>query len=436
MLDTKQQEMLLSLWVADAKLFTKTLPIIQPEYFDPQFRKAITFVKVYHSKYNGIPSGDIIESETKTKLKKVKALLGDEVKYTQDQIETFCRQSALRNIILEQSASLIMEEQYDQLEHLVRAAISIKVDSNIGISFFENPEARQGATENSVRYSTGYPELDKRMDGGPARGEMMLVLAISGGGKSVSILNFGLNMLKERGLDGSFLNALYVSLELSEEMIDKRAQMVVSGKSSLELARHPELAAAALNGISDQCGEMVIKKVRLGSTANDLRALIKEVEIQKGWIPDIIVLDYLDKMYPIQKVSTENIGTRDKFITEEFYDLLGEYNMIGLTASQLTKGAAEVEVYNQSHQAGGAEKIRSSDWTLAIHLTDAMRAAGQIGFQFLKTRSSGGVGSIVNIGWDAKSLRITNMAQKGGFDRPQREVASSKVSLDDLLGLT
>ena len=243
-------------------------------------------------------------------------------------------------------------------------------------------------------------------------------------------------MLKERGLDGSFLNALYVSLELSEEMIDKRAQMVVSGKSSLELARHPELAAAALNGIFDQCGEMVIKKVRLGSTANDLRALIKEVEIQKGWIPDIIVLDYLDKMYPIQKVSTENIGTRDKFITEEFYDLLGEYNMIGLTASQLTKGAAEVEVYNQSHQAGGAEKIRSSDWTLAIHLTDAMRAAGQIGFQFLKTRSSGGVGSIVNIGWDAKSLRITNMAQKGGFDRPQREVASSKVSLDDLLGLT
>lgn len=437
MLDTKQQEMLISLWVADAKLFTKTLPILQPEYFDPQFRKAITFIKEYHDKYNGIPSGDIIESETKTKLKKVKALLGDEVKYTQDQIETFCRQSALRNIILEQSPNLIMTEQYDQLEHLVRNAISIKVDSNIGISFFDNPEARQGATENAVRYSTGYPDIDKRMDGGIARGEMMLVLAISGGGKSVSILNIGLNMLKERGLNGKFLNALYVSLELSEEMIDKRAQMIVSGKSSLELSRHPDIAAAALNGLAGQCGEMVIKKVRLGSTANDLRALIKEIEIQKGWIPDIIILDYLDKMYPIQKVSTENIGTRDKFITEEFYDLLGEYSMIGLTASQLTKGAADVEVYTQSHQAGGAEKIRSSDWTLAIHLTDAMRAAGQIGFQFLKTRSSGGVGSIVNIGWDAKSLRITNGNQKGAYGQTQRAAApSNKTSLDDLLGMT
>jgi hypothetical protein len=124
------------------------------------------------------------------------------------------------------------------------------------------------------------------------------------------------------------------------------------------------------------------------------------------------MLDYLDKCYPIQVVSTENIGTRDKFITEEFIDLLVEYDMIGLTASQLTKGAANVEVYDQSHQAGGAEKIRSSDWCLAIHLTDAMRAAGQIGFQFLKTRSSDGVGSIVNLGWKPKSLKIFNPREK------------------------
>ena len=436
MLDTKQQEMLISLWVADARLFTKTLPIIQPEYFDPEFRKAIAFIKDYHEKYNGIPSVDIIESDTKTKLKKIKALLGDEIKYTQDQIETFCRQSALRNIILEQSPTLIMSEQYDQLEHLVRSAISIKVDSNIGISFLEDIESRQEVQENAIRYSLGYPEIDKKMDGGVARGEMLLVLAISGGGKSVSILNFALNMMKQRGLNGKFLNCLYVSLELNEPMIDKRAQMIVSRKSSVELGRHPELGQAAVNGLVGVSGEMVIKKIRLGSTANDIRALIKEIEIQKGWIPDIIVLDYLDKLYPIQKVSTENIGTRDKFITEEFYDLLGEYDMIGLTASQLTKAAASVEVYDQSHQAGGAEKIRSSDWTLAIHLTDAMRAAGQIGFQFLKTRSSGGVGSIVNVGWDAKSLRIFNPQEKGAFDRPQKDSGPTKASMSDLLGLT
>lgn len=439
MLDTKQQEMLISLWVADAKLFAKTLPIVQPEYFDPQYRKAITFIKTYNEKYNGIPSTQVIETETKCKLKVINQLANDELKYTQDQIETFCRQSALRNIILEQSPELIMSEQYDHLEHLVRKAISIKVDSDIGISFFDNIEARQDETENAVRYSTGYPSLDKQMDGGVARGEMMLVLAISGGGKSVSILNFALNMLKQRGINGKYLNALYVSLELSEPMIDKRAQMIVSKKSSIELQRHPEIAQAAVNALAGQTGEMIIKKIRLGSTTNDLRALIKEIETQKGWIPDIIVLDYLDKLYPIQKVSTENIGTRDKFITEEFYDLLGEYSMIGLTASQLTKAAASVEVYDQSHQAGGAEKIRSSDWTLAIHLTDAMRAAGQIGFQFLKTRSSGGVGSIVNVGWDAKSLRIFNTNETSGFknSRPNALVAEQQPSprnaLDDLI---
>lgn len=435
MLDSKQQEMLVSLWISDAILFAKTAPIIQAEYFDPEYRKAITFIKEYYNKYNGIPAIGVIESQTKSKFKSPGSLAPDQLKFTQDQIETFCRQSALRNIILEQSPELIMSEQYDHLEHLVRNAISIKVDSNIGISFFDGIENRQGTTENAVRYSLGYPALDNQMDGGVARGEMLLVLAISGGGKSVSILNFGLNLVKQRGLNGKFLNGLYVSLELSEPMIDKRAQMIVSKKSSIELGRHPEFAEAAVNALADHCGELLIKKVRLGTTANDLRALIKEIEVQVGWIPDFIVLDYLDKMYPIQKVSTENIGTRDKFITEEFYDLLGEYDMIGLTASQLTKGAAEVEVYNQSHQAGGAEKIRSSDWTLAIHLTDAMRAAGQIGFQFLKTRSSGGVGSIVNIGWDAKSLRIFNTNEKGGFDRQLTPAAPSKASFNDLFDI-
>lgn len=445
MLNSSQQEMLVSLWVANPVLFTKTTTIIKPEYFDPKLRKAIIFIKEYHKEYNGIPSNSIIEHETGVKLKNVKALESDMVKYTQDQIQTFCRQSSLRNIILEKSPDLIMNEDYGQLEHLVREAVSIQVDSNIGISFFDNIELRQEETENSIRYSLGYPNIDKHMDGGVARGEMLLVLAISGGGKSVSILNFALNMIKQRGLNGKFLNALYVSLELSEPMIDKRAQMIVSKKGSIELQRHPEAAQAAVNALADQTGELLIKKVRLGSTANDLRALIKEIEVQKGWIPDIIVLDYLDKMFPIQKVSTENIGTRDKFITEEFYDLLGEFNMIGLTASQLVKSAATVEVYDQSHQAGGAEKIRSSDWTLAIHLTDAMRAAGQIGFQFLKTRSSGGVGSIANVGWDAKSLRIFNTTESG--TQIKRSTAPTKLSaeaadqapkftFDDLMNMT
>ncbi len=435
MLDSAQQKLLISLWISDEQTFTKTNQLIKSEYFDPEHRKVISFIKKYYNQYNGIPSVDIVLAETKFQVKP-QQLTQDQKKYTEEQIETFCKQSALKNIIIEDAPELIQSENYDQLEHAIRQAISIKIDSDTGISFFEGVESRQHESEYSHRYSLGYPALDRHMDGGIARCEMMLVLAISGGGKSVSVLNFALELIKQRDLQTKrFLNCLYVSLELPEPMIDKRAQMVITGKSSIDVQRHPDEVRDILASLANQCGSMIIKKLRLGATANDIRSLIKEIEVQHGWVPDIIVLDYLDKLYPIQKVSTENIGTRDKFITEEFYDLLGEFNMIGLTASQLTKAAATVEVYDQSHQAGGAEKLRSSDWSLAIHLTDAMRAAGQIGFQFLKTRSSGGVGNTAMLGWDARSLRIYNPKDTKTFPKQEAQREMKQPTVDDLLEL-
>lgn len=434
------------MWMADPLVFAKTVAMVKSEYFDLELRKPVKCIKDYYDKYNGIIDSSVLAAETDFTPPAVGTLAIDQIRFVEETIETFCKQSELKRIIMEKSPALIQSEDYGSLEKLIRDAISIRIDSNIGISFFEGVENRQADHDNAVRYSLGYPALDKHMDGGVARSEMMLVLAISGGGKSVSVLNFALELLKQRDVKtGRFLNCLYVSLELKESMIDKRAQMVLSGMSSFELQKNPERAMGTVNALAGQCGDMIIKKLRLGATANDIRGLIKEIEIQKGWIPDVIVLDYLDKLYPIQKVSTENIGTRDKFITEEFYDLLGEFDMIGLTASQLTKSAATVEVYDQSHQAGGAEKTRSSDWTLAIHLTDAMRAANQIGFQFLKTRSSGGVGNTVNLGWNAASLQIYNPAGGGTSTRVPKNTGgnshpafkSSKppiVNMEDLFG--
>lgn len=412
MLSLKQQTMLVSLWVSDERTFARTNAIVQSGYFDPELRKPISFIKQYYDKYSGIPTPDLIQSETEFK-PKISSLTADQQKFTEDSIETFCRQSALKKVITTRAAELVVNEDYGTLEAELRKAISIKIDSDIGITFFKNIKDRQEDAAAAYRYSLGYPDLDKNMDGGVARREMLLVLAISGGGKSVSALNFCIELIQQRDVTTNhFLNCLLVSLELPEDMIDKRTQMIITGKSSKDVQANKDEVREQLEGMTGRCGELVIKRLKGGATANDMRTLIKEVEIQEGWIPDIIFLDYLDKLHPIQKVSADNIGTRDKFITEEFYELLNDINAIGITASQLTKDAATVEVYNQSHQAGGAEKTRSADWVMAIHLTDAQRAAGQIGFQFLKTRSSGGVGNTVQLGWDAKSLRVYNPSDK------------------------
>lgn len=437
MLNTKQQTQLLSLWLSDQEMFVKTIPLVKPSYFNPELRKIVKFVIDYHQKYNGIPTVDVINSNVDgtVTLKGTKPLTPDQRLFIVEQMEMFCRQSALKNIIVEQSPELIINEDYGQLEKLIRDAISIKVDSNIGIQFFNNIEERHASPESAIiRYSTGYPALDGVMDGGVARKEMLLALAISGGGKSVSILNLGLNLIRQRDVQTNrYLNCLYISLELSERMIDKRSQMVVAGMSSHDIDKNLAAVASAVEAAGQQCGEMVIRKLRLGCTVNDIRALVKEIQIQLGWIPDVIILDYLDKLHPAQKVSSDNIGLRDKFITEEFYDILEEFNAIGLTASQLTKDASNVEVYTQAHQAGGAEKTRSADWVLALILTDSMRAAGQIGIQMLKTRSSGGVGTVVTLGWDAKSLRILPTQRPSALGNRLNSQSHSTPQINEVL---
>lgn len=437
MLSLKQQTMLISLWVSDERTFARTNSIVQPGYFDPELRKPISFIKQYYDKYSGIPIPDVITAETDFVPKIVK-LSTDQQKFTEDSIETFCRQSALKKVITTRAAELVVAENYGELEAEVRKAISIQIDSDIGISFFKNIKERQADVTSAHRYSLGYPDLDKNMDGGIARREMLLMLATSGGGKSVSVLNFCIELIQQRDVKtNNFLNCLLVSLELSEDMIDKRTQMIVTGKSSKDVQTNKDDVREQLESMTGRCGDLIIKRMKGGSTANDIRTLVKEIEIQNGWIPDVIFLDYLDKLHPIQKVSTENIGTRDKFITEEFYELLNDLNTIGLTASQLTKDAATVEVYNQSHQAGGAEKTRSADWVMAIHLTDAQRAAGQIGFQFLKTRSSGGVGNTIQLGWDAKSLRVYNPSDKQRQMEARQNNSDSQIlpenNLDELM---
>jgi replicative DNA helicase len=226
----------------------------------------------------------MIRTETTVDVPTVE-LSRDQIKFSTERLELFCKQSALRLIIVDKSPELIINNKLGELESLIRTAISIRVDKDTGISFFDKIEERAGQDAQVTRFSTGYADLDQKMDGGIARTEMMLVLAISGGGKSVSILNFGLNLIKQKE-NGKYLNCLCVSLELSEKMFDKRTQMIISDKSSIDVNKNVEDVHAIVNAQSEFHGDLVIKKMRLGTTANDIRALIKEIEIERGWVPD------------------------------------------------------------------------------------------------------------------------------------------------------
>ena len=62
-----------------------------------------------------------------------------------------------------------------------------------------------------------------------------------------------------------------------------------------------------------------------------------------------------------------------------------------------------------NHIAGGISKIQTADNVIGIFTSNAMRERGRYQIQFMKTRSSSGVGSKVDLKFNPDTLRVEDL---------------------------
>lgn len=157
--------------------------------------------------------------------------------------------------------------------------------------------------------------------------------------------------------------------------------------------------------------------MREGTTnANDLNAYLKQLESKKNFKPDFIIVDYIDIMAPVQKISAENMFLKDKAVAEEIRALGFDYNCIMISASQLEKGATEKilegKTMHQGNIQGGSSKTNTSDLIIATVKTDSMHEAGEYRFEFVKARNSDATGKSILMAWDKNSLCVSDFTNK------------------------
>lgn len=224
-------------------------------------------------------------------------------------------------------------------------------------------------------------------------------------GKSLVLQNLALNW----AFAGH--TVIYITLELSEDLVSLRLDSMVSGKSTKEVLRNVDEAALFIGMKGKTAGQIYIKKMPEGSTTtNDLRAFLKEFELQTGKKPDAIVVDYLDLMYPNnRRVDPSDLFVKDKFVSEELRALMHETNCFGATASQLNRQSIEAQgEFDHSHIAGGISKINTADNVMAIYAPNNVKERGEYHLIFLKTRSSSAVGQRITLKYDVDCMRITD----------------------------
>ena len=420
------QKLFVQFMITDPELYSRVRSIIRPEYFDRGIRKAVDTIISHTEEYSTVPTTDIIKAQTGQEIEKVDNI-EQHVDWFIDEFETFCRHKAIERAIIE-SADLLETGKYGEVETRIKNAVQIGLARSLGTDYFEDPRARlEKLKDNNGQISTGWKVLDDKLYGGINRGEITIFAGGSGAGKSLFMQNMSLNWAQLG------MNVVYFTLELSEELSSMRMDAMLTDRSTKRIFKELDEVELTVKTKGKQSGMLRVKYLPSGSTVNDLRSYIKELQIQTGKRVDCMCVDYLDLLMPATKrVPAGDLFIKDKYVTEEIRNFAMETETVMVTASQLNRSAVEEIEFDHSHIAGGISKIQTADNVIGIFTSQAMRERGQYQLQLLKTRSSSGVGSKINLVFDRDSLKITDDATDG-FDDGDGEQISNTLNIVDAL---
>jgi KaiC/GvpD/RAD55 family RecA-like ATPase len=324
------------------------------------------------------------------------------------EFEGFSRKEELSRAILK-AADLLEEGDYDPVEKLIKDAVQISLTKDLGTDYFADPHARIDKYFNSGgQVSTGWPTMDKILYGGFSRGELNIFAGGSGSGKSLVMMNIALSWL-QAGLSG-----VYISLELSEELVALRTDAMLTSMGTKDIRKDIDTTELKVKMVGKKAGKYRIKALPAQSNVNDIRSFIKEYQIQTNNKVDFVMCDYLDLVMPVSvKVNPNDQFIKDKYVAEELRNLSQELGVLFVTASQLNRSAVEEIEFDHSHIAGGISKINTADNVFGIFTSRAMKERGRYQIQCMKSRSSTGVGQKIDLEYNIETMRITDPGEEG-----------------------
>lgn len=401
----EMQKLYLEMFLSDAETFIRCQNIFDPKNFDRKYQDVAEFITNYVDKYKVMPESTIVNSSCSSELQPV-TLAKENYDWLMDEFENFSRHKGLERAILT-SADLLEKGDYGPVEKLIKDAIQISLNKDMGTDYFEDPRARlTKLKDGNGQISTGWPSVDKKLYGGFNRGELNIFAAASGGGKSLFLANLGVNW----ALMG--LNVIYLTFELSENLVSMRLDSMMTGINTREIFRSIDDVELKVKMLQKRSGHLQVKYMPSGKNVNDIRAYLKEYQVKTGCKPDVLLIDYLDLMMPVSvKVSPSDLFVKDKYVSEEIRNLAMETQCITVTASQLNRSAVEEIEFDHSHISGGLSKIQTADNVIGIFTSRAMKERGRYQIQFMKTRSSSGVGQKVDLEFNVETLRINDLGE-------------------------
>ena len=382
----------------------KVLPFLKEEYFGNQedrllFKEVAGFVL----KYNQQPTFDALEIEinnirgttddtVKNITETLKELEIDTNSTNQDWLlestEKFCQEKAIYNAI---TSSLEIMNGKGKLTKgaiptLLSDALGVSFDPNVGHDYLEQANERfEYYHRHEERLPFDLEFFNKITKNGVPRKTLNIIMAGVGVGKSLTLCHFASSYIKQGK------NVLYISMELAEPEVAKRIDANVLNVSMDDLMLlSKDMYDEKVNKLKQKTdGKLIVKEYPTAAASTvHFRALLNELNLKKNFVPDVIMVDYLNicASARIKPGNGVNSYTYIKSIAEELRGLAVEYNVPVWSATQLTRsgyGSSDPDLTDTSESFG---LPATADFFVALVTNDQLEQLNQFSVKQLKNR--------------------------------------------------
>lgn len=379
--------------ITDSKFANSIIDIIDPNYFDDQYLRIIAATIIdAKNKFEIIPDVSslqmrLLEEVTDpiqrkfvlSQFKKVQDVTLNDGLFIQDMAMKFCKQQALKKS-LKDIQKIIDKgnlDEYEQCENILRKALEHGDNKDDGVELFDNIDS---VLDDDFRkpIRTGIGFMDEVMDGGLSRGEVAVILAPFGVGKTTMVTKLGSTGL----FDG--LNVLQIFFEDTVKVIQRKHIACHTGIQLNELSNHKNQLAEIKANLLSNGGVLKLKKFSTdGTTMPMIRNYIRKL-ISSGFRPDVVLLDYIDCVQPSKHFDDVNAG--EGSVMRQFESMASELNFAGWTAIQGNRSAIKSEVVEADQMGGSIKKAQIAHFIVSIAKTLEQKENNTATMAILKSR--------------------------------------------------
>ena len=371
--------------LTDKSFLQQISDILSPKYFESDANNWIVdTILEYQKDYNASPSLEVM----KVKLEKVdhdvlkdqiiahlkdawKFTESDDLEYIKDQALDFCKNQEIKKAILS-SVELLKNGQYEEIKATVDNALKAGADKDIGHDYMTSIEERYTDAVRHVQ-PTPWEVINELTDGGLGKGELGVMVAPAGIGKSWALMNIGADAVKKGK------TVLHYTLELNEAYVGLRYDSVITGIANQNLKHYQEDIKEQLSKID---GELIIKHYPTKTVSvMGIRGHVEKC-IMQGKKPDVIIVDYADLLRGHGQEKRHEL----EGIYEDLRGMAGEYEIPVWTASQANRSALEEDVIDASKVSESYGKVMVADFVLSLSRKVQDKLAGTGRWHVIKNR--------------------------------------------------